>query len=66
MLVADRVVIELKALHTETSVVHVSQILSYLRATQRDVGLLINFGLPTIKQGLKRVVLAPRVSSNSF
>lgn len=58
-LVANRVVIELKAVQSEPAAQHVAQVISYLRATRLDLGLVVNFGLPTIKAGLKRVVLAP-------
>ena len=36
--------------------VHGKQLLTYLRLTRQPVGLLINFGGETLKEGLKRVV----------
>lgn len=58
LLVADLVVVELKA-QREPIAQHVTQVISYLKATRLDLGLIVNFGMPTIKAGLKRVVLAP-------
>ncbi len=36
--------------------VHHKQLLTYLRLLHLPVGLLINFGAPTLKQGLRRIV----------
>ncbi len=35
---------------------HVKQLLTYLELTNRQVGLLINFGAPTLREGLRRIV----------
>jgi GxxExxY protein len=56
LLVGGRLVVELKALDAHFNSVHVAQGLSYLKATGAELGLLINFGLPTLKAGLKRLV----------
>ena len=55
-LLVDRcLVIELKS--TEVlSKVHGKQLLTYLRLMQQPLGLLMNFGAPTFKEGIKRVV----------
>lgn len=60
LLVEGRVVVELKSVEA-TSAVHHKQLLTYLRLLKLPVGLLINFGEATLKQGLHRVVnnLAP-------
>jgi len=55
LLVADRLVVELKACEGLTGV-HVAQLLSYLKATHRPLGLLINFNVPLLRQGIRRVV----------
>ena len=55
LLVADRLVIELKAVDT-LAAVHWAQLLSYLKATKLTLGLLINFNVPVIRQGIKRVI----------
>ena len=55
LVVEDSVVVEIKA--TEgTAPVHHSQLLTYLKVSDRRVGLLINFNVPVLKEGLKRVV----------
>jgi GxxExxY protein len=56
LVVEDRVVVELKAI-AATGAVHVAQVMSYLRATGHRLGLLINFNVPVLHQGMKRVVL---------
>jgi len=37
--------------------VHTAQVLSYLKATRCRLGLLINFNVPILRSGMKRVVL---------
>jgi GxxExxY protein len=39
-----------------------AQLLTYLKLSGRRLGLLINFNVPVIKNGIKRVVLRPFVS----
>ena len=57
LLVEDSLIVELKA--TESlAPVHVAQVVSYLRATHHHLGLLINFNVRLLKQGLRRVVLS--------
>ncbi|MEW6659491.1 MAG: GxxExxY protein [Thermodesulfobacteriota bacterium] len=56
MLVEDALVIELKAIE-EILPVHLAQILTYLKLSGRRLGLLINFNVARIKDGIKRVVL---------
>jgi iron complex transport system substrate-binding protein len=55
LLVEDRVVVELKSVET-LAPVHSKQVLTYLRLMQLPVGLLINFGAATLKEGLHRIV----------
>ena len=55
LLVEDKVVIELKAVEKLLSV-HEAQLLTYLKLTGCHVGLLINFNVPVLKQGIKRMV----------
>jgi iron complex transport system substrate-binding protein len=54
LLVENLVVIELKSVE-KLAPVHIKQILTYLRVLELPVGLLINFGAPTLKEGLRRV-----------
>ena len=55
LLVDNALVVELKSAET-TLPVHKKQLLTYLRLTGRPLGLLINFGLATFKEGCSRVV----------
>jgi GxxExxY protein len=55
MVVCDKVVLELKVVE-QLLPVHEAQLLSYLRLTKRRLGLLLNFHVPVLKNGLKRVV----------
>ncbi len=56
MLVEDALVLELKAIE-EILPVHLAQILTYLKLSGRRLGLLINFNVVRIKDGIKRIVL---------
>ena len=55
LLVEDRLVIELKSTERD-SALYPKQLLTYLRLSNRSLGLLMNFGQETFKQGLQRVV----------
>ena len=55
LLVADQLVLELKAVR-ELAPAHQAVLLSYLKATDLRLGLLINFGAARLKDGIKRVV----------
>ena len=64
VLVADLLVVELKTVET-LAPVHMAQVLSYLRATGHELGLLINFNVSTLKQGgIKRVVYTKQSGAN--
>jgi GxxExxY protein len=56
LLVGEAVIVELKAVEA-IAPVHVSQVLSYLKATNYPLGLLINFNVKVLKQGITRLVL---------
>ena len=56
MLVNDSVIVELKAVDVMNPVFE-AQVLSYLKLTGRRLGLLINFNVPLIKKGIKRLIL---------
>ena len=53
--VEDKVIVELKSVE-KLLPVHKKQLLTYLRLTDKRLGLLINFGELYIKNGIKRVV----------
>ncbi|RMD88352.1 MAG: GxxExxY protein [Alphaproteobacteria bacterium] len=54
-LVEACVVVEIKSVE-RLQPVHPKQLLTYLRLLQLPVGLLLNFGAPTMKEGLRRIV----------
>lgn len=54
-LIEDRVIVELKSVEI-LALVHSKQLLTYLRLMKLPVGLLINFGAATLKEGLHRIV----------
>ena len=55
LLVDNRLIVEIKSVEKLTAV-HGKQLLTYLRLTKQPVGLLINFGGETLKEGVRRVV----------
>ena len=55
LLIDDTIIIELKSVE-ELKPVHHKQILTYLRLMNKKVGLLINFNVPDLKDGIKRVI----------
>ena len=56
LLVGGVLIVELKAVENLLSI-HKAQVISYLRITKRQLGLLINFNTVVLKNGIKRVVL---------
>ena len=55
LVVGDKVIVELKSVET-VAPVHKKQLLTYLRLTDKRLGLLINFGANLMKEGIFRVV----------
>ena len=55
MLVMEKVVVELKVVENVLPI-HKSQLLSYLKLSNKKLGLLINFNTPLLKNGVQRVV----------
>jgi iron complex transport system substrate-binding protein len=55
LLIGGRLIIEVKSVE-RFAPVHGKQLLTYLRLTRQPLGLLMNFGAPTFKEGLRRVV----------
>jgi GxxExxY protein len=55
LIVQERVIIEVKSVE-RTAPVHPKQLLTYLRLTNLRVGLLLNFGMEVMKEGIRRVV----------
>jgi GxxExxY protein len=56
LLIDRRLVIELKAVETVLPV-HTAQVVSYLKALDLPLGLLLNFNVPRLRDGIKRVIL---------
>jgi GxxExxY protein len=56
ILVENQLVVELKAVEA-LAAIHTAQVLSYLKTTGYKLGLLINFNVPILKYGLKRIAL---------
>jgi GxxExxY protein len=56
LLVENQVVVELKAQDTILPV-HEAQILTYLRFAEKKIGLLINFNVTILKNGIRRFIL---------
>ena len=52
--VERKVIVEIKSVES-LSDIHMAQILTYLRLTKNKLGLLINFNVPLMKSGIRRV-----------
>jgi GxxExxY protein len=55
LIAQGKVVVELKAVK-ELEPIHEAQLLTYMKLTGCRVGLLINFNVPVLKRGIKRMV----------
>ena len=55
LLVENELVVELKSVE-HISGIHVAQLISYLRASELELGLLMNFNVPILKEGIRRVI----------
>ena len=56
LIVGSKVVVELKAVK-ELEPIHEAQLLTYMKLTKCRVGLLINFNVSVLKDGIRRMVL---------
>jgi GxxExxY protein len=56
LLVADRVIVEIKTVDQVTPI-HEAQLLTYLRLSRRKTGLLLNFKVKVLRDGITRRVL---------
>ena len=59
LLVGESLIVELKAVEALAEV-HKAQVISYLKATRLSLGLLINFNVPILKNGIQRIVYTNR------
>jgi GxxExxY protein len=55
VLAGGSIIVELKAVDRLADV-HFAQVLSYLKATRLELGLLINFNVPHLRTGIRRVI----------
>jgi GxxExxY protein len=56
LLVEDLVIVELKAVE-ELRPIHTAQVLTYLQQSRKRVGLVLNFNVRVLTDGIRRVVL---------
>ena len=55
LLVNDEVIVELKSI-TKIEPIHNAQLLTYMKLANKKIGLLLNFNVPVMKQGIKRLL----------
>lgn len=55
LIIEEKVIIEVKSVEALNDV-HLAQVLTYLRLSDRKLGMLMNFNVTLIKDGIKRVV----------
>jgi GxxExxY protein len=59
LLVGESLIVELKACEALAEI-HKAQVISYLKATHLSLGLLINFNVPVLKNGIQRIIYTNR------
>jgi GxxExxY protein len=59
LLVGNKLIVELKAVENILPI-HKSQIISYLKAASLPLGLLINFNVRMMRDGIQRIVFSPQ------
>jgi len=64
LLVEQAVIVELKAADSLLPI-HQAQVISYLKALELQVGLLLNFNVPVLKSGIRRIIHTPTDSAPS-
>jgi GxxExxY protein len=60
LIVEGQVIIELKSIERLLPV-HEAQVIAYLKMTQMPIGFLVNFNVPLIRDGIKRLVLTEKL-----
>jgi GxxExxY protein len=65
ILVEDEIVIEIKSVDMLTDV-HIAQTLTYMKLGNYRLGLLINFNVVLLKNGIKRLIINPRKINQSL
>ena len=56
VIIDEKVIVELKSVELLADI-HYKQVQTYLKLTRIKLGLLINFNVPLIKQGIRRIIL---------
>ncbi|CAN1542332.1 GxxExxY, GxxExxY protein [Spirosomataceae bacterium] len=56
LIVNKQIVLEIKSVEAITDI-HVAQVLTYLKLSKCKLGLLLNFNVPSLKLGIKRLIL---------
>ena len=56
LLVEEEIIVEIKSTDRMTNIFE-AQVLSYLKKTGKKLGLLINFNVPVLRDGIKRIIL---------
>ena len=56
LLVENKVIVELKSVEALNDI-HVAQVLTYLKLSKCEIGLLMNFNVKSLKNGIKRLIL---------
>ncbi len=55
LLIENELIIEVKAVE-QFEAIHTAQLLTYLRLSEKQLGLILNFNVQAMRQGIKRVV----------
>jgi len=63
-MVGGQLVVELKAVQ-QILPIHVAQVISYLKAARQPLGLILNFHVPVLQAGIRRVALSAGKSALS-
>lgn len=64
-LIENEIVLEIKSIEKVLHV-HEAQLLTYLRLSKKSVGLLINFNVPVLKEGIHRRILSTDANQRSY
>jgi len=58
LIVEDLLIVEIKACE-DLAPIHTAQLIAYLKITHKKLGLLINFNVPHLRQGIRRIINGP-------
>jgi GxxExxY protein len=56
LLVEDKVIVELKSVEA-LEPIHTAQLITYLKLSKKELGLLVNFNVLDMKKGIQRIIL---------